>query len=141
MTQTGASSWYIGSTVVSNGQTTVVNVDRPRLAGQLFAYNTLEFELQRTQARCVLPVHVRSSVRSSRACCNCCVSGAMVVRIARRILFNPVTSLSWRSTKMASCSSRIGCSTRSASVSTSLAAPPPLVQLKPSTSHHTVQRC
>jgi len=42
MTRTGPTSWYIGSTVVSSGQTTELNVDHTRLTNQPWAYNTLE---------------------------------------------------------------------------------------------------
>lgn len=41
MTRAGATSWYIGTTVPS-GKTTAVTVNRPRLALQPWAYNTLE---------------------------------------------------------------------------------------------------
>jgi len=42
MTRTGPTGWYIGSTVGQSQLTTVINVDRPRLAVQAWAYNTLE---------------------------------------------------------------------------------------------------
>lgn len=42
MTRTGPTSWYIGSTVVSTGETTSINVDHTRLQNQPWAYNTLE---------------------------------------------------------------------------------------------------
>lgn len=39
---TRSTQWYVGSTVSSTQQTTSITVDRPRLAGQFWAYNTLE---------------------------------------------------------------------------------------------------
>lgn len=42
MTQTGATTWFIGSTSVASGQSTTITVDKPRLALQPWAYNTLE---------------------------------------------------------------------------------------------------
>jgi len=42
MTRTGSTSWYIGSTQVSTGQTVEISVDHPRLATQDWAYNTIE---------------------------------------------------------------------------------------------------
>jgi len=42
MTRTGDTSWFIGSTVVSTGQTTSITVDHTRLLNQPWAYNTLE---------------------------------------------------------------------------------------------------
>jgi len=42
MTQTGTTEWYIGSTSGQTGANTNITVSRPRLAGQFWAYNTLE---------------------------------------------------------------------------------------------------
>lgn len=42
MTRTGPTRWYVGSTILPQGDTVQVTVDHPRLANQPWAYNTLE---------------------------------------------------------------------------------------------------
>lgn len=45
MTRTGPSQWFVGSTILPQGDTVQVTVDHPRLTNQPWAYNTLEVRL------------------------------------------------------------------------------------------------
>jgi hypothetical protein len=51
-------TWFIGSTASSTGQTTTLTVSRARLAGQFWAYNTLECY------GCVVSCSIRVSARA-----------------------------------------------------------------------------
>src|SRR5690606_13416454 len=42
MTMIGTDTWYIGGTSAASGETTSLNVNRPRLVHQPWAYNTAE---------------------------------------------------------------------------------------------------
>ena len=53
MTRTGPESYYIGSTVVRTGETTVTNAHNKRLTEQPWAYNTLECKYSLSITLCV----------------------------------------------------------------------------------------
>lgn len=51
MSRVEGQTWYIGSTVVSTGQTTKITVSHPRLQTQPWAYNTVEVRAPRSAPR------------------------------------------------------------------------------------------